>query len=29
MEWDKLITDCRLGLEDRYVQDGEIGRAHV
>ncbi|MEI6142050.1 MAG: dNTP triphosphohydrolase, partial [Mariniphaga sp.] len=23
MEWDKLITDCRLGLEDRYVQDGE------
>ena len=23
LDWDKLITDCRLGLEDRYVQDGE------
>ena len=23
LDWDKLITDCRLGLEDRYVQDRE------
>ena len=23
IDWDKLITDCRLGLEDRYVQDSE------
>ena len=23
LDWDKLITDCRLGLEDRYKQDGE------
>ena len=23
IDWDKLITDCRLGLEDRYMQDSE------